>query len=89
MNGPPRPGRMARPSGVILWEFGACHDSAQVRRLLRQLDVAFEARTLVSGDKTIVRERFQVDSVPVLEDGGFVSADVGEICRHLEAKYAA
>ena len=83
------PQSVPRPTGIVLWEFAACHDSAQVRRLLRQHDLAFEPRTLVSGDKSIVRERFQSASVPVVEDGGFVSNDVAEICRHIEETYLA
>ncbi|HLF16868.1 MAG TPA: glutathione S-transferase N-terminal domain-containing protein [Candidatus Thermoplasmatota archaeon] len=80
---------MPRPTPIILYEFAACHDSGQVRRLLRQLDLAYEPRTLVQGDKSVVRREFASESVPVLVDGEFVSHDVREICWHLEATYGA
>lgn len=71
---------------VTLYQFLECHECGLVRRVLRGNGIPFQAVTLPAGDKALVRERFQVDSVPVLVDGDFVSSDLTAICRHLEAK---
>ncbi len=69
-----------------LYQFAECHECGMVRRLLRQKGIAFEAITLPVGDKTIVRQKFKVESVPVLEDGAFVSSDLTGICRHIASR---
>lgn len=69
-----------------LYQFRECHECGLVRRLLRQGNVPFEAVTLPVGDKTLVRQKFKSESVPVLEDGAFVSNDLQAICRHVAAK---
>ncbi len=78
---------MPQPNRVVLWQFSACHESGKVRRLLRQYGVPFTPATLLTGDKTHVRARFQSETVPVMEDGDFVSNDVTAICSHVEGKY--
>ncbi|MEK6986452.1 MAG: glutathione S-transferase N-terminal domain-containing protein [Candidatus Thermoplasmatota archaeon] len=69
-----------------LYQFAECHECGFVRRLLRQANIAFEAITLPVGDKTVVRQKFKSESVPVLEDGAFVSNDLAAIARHIQAK---
>ncbi len=68
-----------------LYQFAECHECGLVRRLLRQADTPFEVVTLPVGDKTLVRQKFKSESVPVLEDGAFVSNDLAAICRHVAA----
>lgn len=78
----------AGPLGGIvkLYQFRECHECGLVRRLLRQANLPFEAVTLPAGDKGIVRAKFKSESVPVLEDGAFVSNDLTAICRHVQGK---
>lgn len=71
---------------VRLYQHAECHECGLVRRVLRSKAIPFEAVTLPLGDKSVVRRKFKVESVPVLEDGAFVSADLTAICRHLDAK---
>ena len=68
-----------------LYQFRECHECGLVRRLLRQANLPFEAVTLPVGDKAVVRAKFKSESVPVLEDGAFVSNDLLAICRHVQA----
>lgn len=70
---------------VTLYQFAECHECGMVRRLLRSKGIPFEAVTLPVGDKSIVRQKFNVESVPVLVDGKFCSADLTAICRHVAA----
>lgn len=70
---------------ITLYQFAECHECGMVRRLLRSKGIPFEAVTLPVGDKAVVKQRFKVESVPVLVDGAFWSADLTQICRHLEA----
>ena len=69
---------------VTLYQFAECHECGMVRRLLRSKGIPFEAVTLPVGDKTVVRQKFKVESVPVLVDGKFWSADLTAICRHVD-----
>lgn len=78
--------RLARTMPITLYQHAECHECGLVRRILRGKGLAFEAVTLPVGDKSIVRQKFKVDSVPVLVDGAFTSSDLTAICRHLEAK---
>ncbi|HEX2065547.1 MAG TPA: glutathione S-transferase N-terminal domain-containing protein, partial [Candidatus Thermoplasmatota archaeon] len=66
-----------------------CHECGLVRRLLRQHQVPFEAVTLPLGERSLVRAKFGSASVPVLQDGPFLSNDLTEICRHVEQRAAA
>jgi glutathione S-transferase len=75
---------MATPT---LYQFAECRESGLVRRLLRQYQVPYEAVTLPVGDKSLVRAKFGSQSVPVLQDGPFLSNDLTEICRHIEDLY--
>lgn len=68
-----------------LYQFAECHECGFIRRLLRQANIPFEAITLPAGDKTVVRAKFKSESVPVLEDGPFVSNDLTAIARHIQA----
>lgn len=77
---------MATP---ILYQFAECHECGLVRRLLRQYQVPFEAVTLPVGDKSLVRAKFGSQSVPVFQDGPFLSNNLVEICRHVERHYGA
>ena len=70
---------------ITLYQFAECHECGMVRRLLRSKGIAFEAVTLPVGDKTIVKQKFKVESVPVLVDGKFWSADLTAICRHVDS----
>ena len=88
-NGAPTPSLVAkRQTSIVLYEFSACHESGKIRRLLRQYDLGYEARTLVQGDKSVVRQQFGTDTVPIVWDGDFVSADPVEICKQIEKRYA-
>ncbi len=40
------------------------------------------------GDKSIVRQMFKSESVPVLVDGGWFSNDLQSIVKHIEEKAA-
>ena len=71
---------------ITLYQFAECHECGMVRRLLRSKGIPFEAVTLPVGDKSIVRQKFKVESVPVLVDGKFWSADLTTICRHVAAR---
>lgn len=71
--------------GITLYQFAECHECGMVRRLLRSKSIPFDAVTLPVGDKSIVRQKFKVESVPVLVDGKFWSADLTAICRHVAA----
>jgi glutathione S-transferase len=86
MNAPFPRAAMATPT---LYQFAECHECGLVRRLLRQYQVPFEAVTLPVGDKSLVRAKFGSQSVPVLQDGPFLSNDLAEICRHIEQQYGA
>lgn len=71
---------------ITLYQFRECHECGLVRRrLLRSKGIPFEAVTLPVGDKAIVKQKFGVESVPVLVDGKFWSADLTAICRHVDA----
>lgn len=70
---------------ITLYQFAECHECGLVRRTLRSKAIPFEVVTLPVGDKTIVNQKFKVNSVPVLVDGKFVSSDLTEICRHIMA----
>lgn len=70
---------------LTLYQFAECHECGLVRRLLRSKGLPFEAVTLPAGDKTLVKQRFKVESVPVLVDGKWWSADLTEICRRVDA----
>ncbi|MEK6976634.1 MAG: glutathione S-transferase N-terminal domain-containing protein [Candidatus Thermoplasmatota archaeon] len=70
---------------ITLYQFAECHECGMVRRLLRGKGIPFQAVTLPVGDKTIVRQKFKVESVPVLVDGTYVSSDLTDICRHVAA----
>ncbi len=80
-----RPAR-ARVVPITLYQFAECHECGLVRRLLRSKAIPFEAVTLPVGDKSLVKRKFGVESVPVLVDGKFWSADLTVICRHVAAK---
>lgn len=71
--------------GITLYQSAECHECGMVRRLLRSKGIPFDAVTLPVGDKSIVRQKFKVESVPVLVDGKFMSADLTAICRHVAA----
>jgi glutathione S-transferase len=75
---------MAKPT---LYQFAECHECGLVRRLLRQYDVPFEAVTLPVGDKSLVRAKFGSGSVPVFQDGPFLSNKLTLIAQHIEATY--
>ena len=70
---------------ITLYQFAECHECGMVRRLLRGKGIPFEAVTLPAGDKAVVTRKFKVDSVPVLVDGDFWSADLTAICRHVDS----
>jgi hypothetical protein len=70
---------------ITLYQHLECHECGLVRRLLRGKAIPFDAVTLPVGDKTIVRNKFKVESVPVLVDGKFWSADLTAICKHVDA----
>lgn len=76
---------MAKPTRMVLYQYAECFESARVRRLLRQMDLGFQAETLPAGDKSVIRFKFHKTSIPVLQDGAFVSDDLGEILAHVEA----
>ena len=69
---------------ITLYQFAECHECGLVRRLLRGKGIPFEAVTLAAGDKSVVKQKFKVDSVPVLVDGKFWSADLTAICRYVD-----
>lgn len=69
---------------ITLYQFAECHECALVRRLLRGKAIPFEAVTLPAGDKSLVKQKFKVESVPVLVDGKFWSADLTAICRYVD-----
>lgn len=73
---------------ITLYQFRECHECGMVRRLLRSNAIPFEAVTLPVGDKSVVKKKFGVESVPVLVDGKFWSADLTAICRHIAARKA-
>ena len=66
-----------------LYQFKECHECGLVRRLLRQADLPFDVVTLPVGDKSIVRQKFKSESVPVYVDGDWVSNDLGAICDRI------
>jgi glutathione S-transferase len=74
---------------LTLYQHRECHECGLIRRLLRQYAVPFEAVTLPLGDKSIVRAKFNAESVPALVDGSFQSADLLAIAHHVERKYGA
>ena len=76
-----------RPTKMVLYQYDACFESARVRRLLRQMDLGFTAETLAPGDKSVIKFKFHKSSVPVLQDGPFVSDDLPEILAHIEKSY--
>lgn len=81
----PLPGK--RPTRIVLYQYAECFESARVRRLLRQMDLQFAAETLPAGDKSVIRFKFHKSSIPVVQDGTFVSDDLPQILAHIEKTY--
>ena len=87
MRGIPRPSLIAPPHRddfvLTLYHAAECHESARVRRFLRQEKIAFRSVMVPCDDRRKVVAEFGAPSVPGVVDGTWKSQDMTAILRHV------